>query len=70
MCGNCWGWDDRDCHGWHRGPGYYGNYGYGPRRRYYEEPSPEERREGLEDEKRYLERRLKDLEARIAEASK
>ena len=67
MCGHCCGWDDWGCHGWHRGPGYYG---YGPRGRYYEEAHPEDRRESLEEEKRYLERRLKDLDARIAEASK
>jgi hypothetical protein len=38
--------------------------------RFYEEPTPETRREYLEDEKRILERRLKDIEVRIAEASK
>ena len=65
----CWhSWDEWGCHGWHHYPGYYGYYG--PRRRYYEEPTPEDRRESLEDEKRYLERRLKDIEARIAEAGK
>jgi uncharacterized protein YydD (DUF2326 family) len=43
---------------------------YGPRWRYYEEPTPEDRREYLEEEKRTLERRLKQIEARIAETSK
>ena len=73
MCEHCWGWDDWDCHGWHRYPGYHGYYGrreHGQRWRYYEESSPEERQEDLEAEKRALERRLKELEAMIGEASK
>lgn len=63
MCGHCHGgWG---CYGWDYSPGYYG-----PRRRYYydEELAPEDRREYLEEEKRTLERRLKQIEARIAEA--
>ncbi len=63
MCWHCY--DDWGCHGWHHYPRYYG-----PRERYYEEPGPEDRRESLEDEKRFLEKRLKEIEGRIAEASK
>ena len=64
MCGHC-----------HGGPGCYeGDYCYpgyhSPRRYYYdEELGVKERREYLEDEKRALERRLKDIDARIAEAT-
>jgi hypothetical protein len=64
MCGHCY--DDWGCYGPHY---YQGQYYQGPPR-FYEEPKPETRREYLEDEKRTLERRLKDIEARIAEASK
>ncbi len=52
-------------HGRHHYPPHY----YGPPG-FYEEPSPEARREYLEDQKRMLERRLKEIEARIAETSK
>jgi hypothetical protein len=63
MCQCCH--DDWGCYGWYHHPRYYG-----PGRRYYEEPAPEDRRGYLEDEKRTLERRLKEIEARIAETSK
>lgn len=63
MCRHCY--DDWGCYGWHRYPGHYG-----PMWRYYEGPTPEERREYLEEEKRILERRLKEIEARIAETSR
>jgi hypothetical protein len=43
---------------------------YGPRSRYYAEPAPENRRGYLEEEKRILEQRLKEIEARMTEASK
>ncbi len=63
MCGRCHGdWDYHGCYGYQRR--------YGPRWGYYEEIGPEERREYLDEEKRILENRLKDLEARIAEISK
>lgn len=39
-------------------------------RYYYEEPTPEDRREYLLEEKRVLERRLKQVEARISETGK
>jgi uncharacterized protein YydD (DUF2326 family) len=48
-------------HGRHH-PGRY----YGPPA--YYEPTAEERRQYLEDEKRTLERRLKEIEARMSEA--
>jgi hypothetical protein len=37
---------------------------------YYERPAPETRREELEDEKKLLERRLKEIEASLAEVSR
>lgn len=43
---------------------------YGPGWRYFQEPTPDERRAYLEEEKKALERRLKDVEARIAEMSR
>jgi hypothetical protein len=62
MCQCCH--DDRGCYGWHYprhcGPGW----------RNYEEPTPDVRRGYLEEEKRILEQRLKEIEARMAEASK
>lgn len=64
MC--CHDHDDWECHGWHRFPGYH----YNPSWRYYEGPAPEERRGYLEEEKRILEQRLKEIEARIAETGK
>ncbi|MCL5067560.1 MAG: hypothetical protein M1368_04315 [Thaumarchaeota archaeon] len=36
----------------------------------YEEPRPERTREHLEDEKKMLERRLKEIESRLQEESK
>lgn len=42
---------------------------YGPRWRYHEELTPEDRREYLEEEKAALERRLKSIEAKIAETN-
>jgi len=63
MCG-CH--DERDCYGGHY---YLRRYCQGPPG-IYEEPSAGTRREYLEDEKRILERRLKDVEARITETSK
>jgi hypothetical protein len=63
LCGYCH--DEWGCYGWHHYPRRYG-----PNWRYYEEPTPEERRENLEEEKKILERRLKEIEARIAETSK
>ncbi len=63
MCGRCHGdWGYHDCYGYPRH--------YGPRGGYYEGIGPEEGREYLDEEKRILEKRLKDLEARIAEISK
>ena len=64
MC--CHGYDDWGCYGWHHYPGRYS----APRWRYYEEPAPQDRRGYLEGEKRVLEQRLKEIEARIAEAGK
>ena len=64
MCGHCH--DDGDCYGGH----YYPRQYYRGPPRFYEEPTPETRREYLEDEKRLLESRLKDIEARIAATSK
>ena len=63
MCQCCH--DDWGCYGWH----YYPMH-YGPRSRYYAEPAPENRRGYLEEEKRILEQRLKEIEARMTEASK
>jgi hypothetical protein len=63
MCGHCHGeWNSCDwdyCY-----PSYRG-----PRRRYYfdEELGPDERRQFLDNEKRALEQRLKEIDARIAE---
>jgi hypothetical protein len=57
-----------------RGHHYYHHYPGYPYERapvyYYERPTPETRREYLEDEKKLLERRLKEIEERLAEASK
>lgn len=62
------------CHCCHDDWGCYGSYHYpmryGPRWRFYEEPTPEDRREYLEEEKRMLERRLEQIEARIAQTTK
>ena len=70
----CWhDLDEQGCRGRYRHQGYChaGAYGhYGPGWRYYDEPSPEERREYLEGEKRALERRMKEIESRLLEASK
>ncbi len=44
--------------------------GYGPPFDYYDAPDPRSARETLEEEKAFLERRLKNLEARLAEATK
>jgi hypothetical protein len=63
VCHHCY--DDRGCYGWH----YYPR-SYGPRRQYYEEPTPEDRRGYLEEDKRILEQRLKEIETRIAETNK
>jgi hypothetical protein len=64
MCGHCHG--GGDCYGWDYHPRYCG-----PRRRYYDEEfGPEDRRESLEEEKRILEKRLKDVESRLGEAGK
>ena len=63
MSGHCH--DDWGCHGWHHYP-----RPYGPRWRHCEEPAPEDEREYLDGEKRILEGRLKELEARTAEAGK
>lgn len=62
MCSHCHG-------GW----GHCADWDYypyhGPRRHYYyEESDTENRREHLEEEKRILERRLKEIEASIGEA--
>jgi hypothetical protein len=62
MCGHCdeeWG-----CHGGHHYP-----RSYGPGRRCWQEPAARDSREYLEEEKRILERRLKELEARMAETN-
>ncbi len=63
MCHYCH--DDWGCGGGYHYPGHYD-----PRWRYYEEPAPAERREYLAEEKRILEQRLKEIEARLAESSK
>lgn len=63
MCHYCH--DEWGCYGWHHYPRYYG-----PKWRSYEEPPPQDRREYLEEERRILEGRLKEIEARIAEESK
>jgi hypothetical protein len=63
MCYCCH--DDWGCYG----PHYYPRH-YGPIWRYYEEPTPQERRGYLEEEKRFLEQRLKEIDSRIAESSK
>lgn len=60
MCECCH--DEWGCHGWH----YYPRH-HGPRWRYFE-PTPEDRREYLEEEKNLLEERLKEIEARITQA--
>jgi len=56
----------RCVHGRHHFPVHYYHGAPG----YYEKPAPEARREYLEDEKKILERRLKEIEARIAETNK
>ena len=53
------------CQGWHRYPGRR----CGPGWRYYE-PTQQERRGYLEDEKRALEERLREVEAGLAETGK
>lgn len=63
MCGHCH--DEWNCYGRH-----YPRQYYQVPPRFYEELTPETRLEYLEDEKRVLERSLKDIESRIAEASK
>jgi hypothetical protein len=61
MCCHCDSeWDYHGCHGY---PGHW------PGRRYYQELTPDERRDYLGDEKRSLERRLKEIEAGLAETS-
>ena len=62
MCCRCY--DDRGCYCWH----HYSGRWYGPR--YYHEPAPQEGRAYLEDEKRILEQRLKEIEAGLAETGK
>ena len=64
MC--CHGYDDWGCYGWHHHPGR----NYGPRWRYSDEPAQQDRRGYLEDEKRALEQRLKEIEGRLAETTK
>ncbi len=63
MCNHCH--DEWSCHDWHDYPRYCG-----PTFRYYERPTPEVSRQYLEEERRILEERLKEVEARIAEESK
>ena len=59
MCGCCH--DEWGCHGWHTTPEPRAGW------RYFE-PTPEDRREYLEEEKNLLEERLKEIEARITQA--
>jgi hypothetical protein len=63
VCNYCH--DDLGCYGWHHYRGCYR-----PSWGYYEEPPPGGRRGYLEEEKRILEQRLKEIEAGIAEAGK
>jgi len=68
-------YDECGCRG-ERYHGHRGNYGpgwgynqYGPRWRCFEGLSPEERKEYLQEEKKILEKRLKDVEDEMAEPS-
>ncbi|MDG7045305.1 MAG: DUF5320 domain-containing protein [Nitrososphaerota archaeon] len=63
---NMWGhsYDECGCHGEH----YHGHYHeYAPRWRCLEDLTPEERKEYLQEEKKILERRLKDVESKMVE---
>lgn len=49
---------------------YYPRYPYPPAPVYYERTTVEARHEFLEDEKRLLQKRLKEIEERLAESTK